>query len=550
MDDQTLSYYQTNATSIATQYRSDMPERLHALMRAHFRPGAPTADIGCGSGRDVHWLKGAGFPVVGYDAATMLLDEARKAFPDIEVREAVLPELAAIPDATYTNVLCSATLMHLPAAAMIAAVQNLARITASNGCLVVSVRGSTTATSREPDGRLFTPLPTGRLTLLLEAVGFVVEQTLEHPDTNRSHITWTTLVARRSPLNVARGLERIQGVLVNDQKMTSYKFALIRSLCAVSRVQAQSVVWHGASVRVPMRLITRHWLAYYAALLTGPTAFPQHRGNKRLAFEADLRGIVQSASGTLSIYDLMVLFEQDSTLLQPVLEQIAKAVRDGPVKHAGGTTAPVFTFKEGQRRGALHGFVVIPTDVWLDISRFEHWIEESLVLRWAELTQSFTAAQYRSPEQLGQIITALLATPEDIRDTSRIRSLVNSSLNNARCVWSTDVLGSHPYQVDHIIPYAVWRNNSLWNLMPATPKLNQKKRDRLPSAALLSAQKAIIVDYWQRYHDRFGNLFQQQVLQSLGADSTQVGWEDDAFAGMYEIIERLARTRGIERWDG
>jgi hypothetical protein len=47
--------------------------------------------------------------------------EALAAFPDLDVREAALPDLAGVPDGAYTNVLCNAVLMHLPAAELIGA---------------------------------------------------------------------------------------------------------------------------------------------------------------------------------------------------------------------------------------------------------------------------------------------------------------------------------------------------------------------------------------------------------------------------------------------
>ena len=55
--------------------------------RRFFRPGRPTADIGCGSGREVAWLSAHGFPaVVGYDPSTGLLSQARARYPHLTFR--------------------------------------------------------------------------------------------------------------------------------------------------------------------------------------------------------------------------------------------------------------------------------------------------------------------------------------------------------------------------------------------------------------------------------------------------------------------------------
>jgi SAM-dependent methyltransferase len=111
------------------------PETIFAGLPGIFHPGAPTADIGCGSGRDVAWLRDLGNQAVGYDASEGMLREARAAYPGIDVRHDSLPELASIPDGAYANVLCSAVLMHLPREDLITAAINLARILAPGGRL-------------------------------------------------------------------------------------------------------------------------------------------------------------------------------------------------------------------------------------------------------------------------------------------------------------------------------------------------------------------------------------------------------------------------------
>src|SRR3981189_3243567 len=59
MDQQTLAAYDLDAADFAAQWHDQpAPHDLHALVGRFFRPG-PTADIGCGSGREGAWLGGA-----------------------------------------------------------------------------------------------------------------------------------------------------------------------------------------------------------------------------------------------------------------------------------------------------------------------------------------------------------------------------------------------------------------------------------------------------------------------------------------------------------
>jgi SAM-dependent methyltransferase len=249
MDQQTLALYNQHAADLCARYRRAAPGGLYDLIRAWFHADAVTADIGCGSGRDVAWLTDHGFAAVGYDASPAMLAEARAAYPIIDVRTGALPDLATIPNDAYANILCTATLMHVPRTDIITAVLNLARILRLAGRMILAYRGSTSTAEREPDGRLYTSLPTGKLTLLLESAGLHALHTTTLPDATRPAITWHTLVVERSPLDVARGLERIQAVLAQDRKVATYKFALIRALCTISRTQAHLAQWHAGRGR-------------------------------------------------------------------------------------------------------------------------------------------------------------------------------------------------------------------------------------------------------------------------------------------------------------
>ncbi|WP_322496677.1 HNH endonuclease domain-containing protein [Chloroflexus sp.] len=51
------------------------------------------------------------------------------------------------------------------------------------------------------------------------------------------------------------------------------------------------------------------------------------------------------------------------------------------------------------------------------------------------------------------------------------------------------------YAIDHVIPYAVWGNNDLWNLLPTLPQVNLAKSDALPARPLLIKRKDVIIGY-------------------------------------------------------
>jgi SAM-dependent methyltransferase len=548
MDPETLAAYNAQAARIAAGHRAITPARTQALAQTFFHVGGATADVGCGSGRDSAWLAAAGYPVVGYDASAGMLAEAHAAYPDLTFTQAALPDLAGVPDGAYANALCNAVLMHLPRESLIGATLALARILAEGGRLILTYRPSTVATDREADGRLFTAIPPGEMALLLESAGLSVLHREERADETREGVTWHTLVAERRPADTARGLERIQGVLAQDRKVATYKLALIRALCAVARTQTHLARWGDGRVLVPLWPLAVQWLTFYWPLLTEPTFIAQIRGEtpgsaKPIAFRSAVSDLA-ARHGAAGLYDVLAQIDADPARFRPALRAIAGAIRDGPVTHAG-TASRVFAHVAAPRgRGVGHiegfGWVAVPEPVWIDLSRFEHWIEDSVVVRWARLS-----AEMNPGLTMGYILTLLLQGPTAERDTAEARGLLAGAPRE--CVWSGTALRGG-YHVDHAIPYAVWGNNDLWNLLPSAPAANSAKGAALPTRELLLRRRDAIVGYWRVYAGAAPTRFAAQAGRALGCDVARPGWETRAFAGLQEAVERLAASRGLPRW--
>jgi SAM-dependent methyltransferase len=551
MDSATVGVYDADAREIAARLRLVAADDLLAVLRGLFHPGAPTADVGCGSGRDVAWLLQHGYPTVGYDASTGMLREAQAAYPGIDVRQESLPDLAGIPDAAYANVLCSAVLMHLPREDLITAALNLARILRPEGRLYLTYRASRAASEREEDGRLFTDIPVGKLTLLLEAAGLRVLFSSTRAGRDRPEVRWMALAAEKGPLQVARGLHRIQAVLAQDRKVATYKFALVRALCEVGRTEAHAVRWEDAAVCVPLWSLAVRWLIYYWPLVTAPTFIAQIRGErdnapKPIAFRDALRALADEYT-VGGLYAVLRDIDEQPERFRGVLRKIAETIRTGPVTYAGTRGPRLFGYRPssaGARDGrGVFGWVVVPEPVWLDLCRFDHWIEDSIVVRWARLS-----AEMNPATTVGTYLPLLLARPGDERDTGEVRRLLQASGSPLECVWSGRPLGG-AFDVDHAIPFAVWGNNDLWNLLPCVPALNNAKSDALPTRSLLRRRQDCIVDYWRLYAQAWGRRFDAQLRGALGGAAGEAGWERIALTGLEETVERLAMTRGLARWE-
>ncbi|MGO4711035.1 class I SAM-dependent methyltransferase [Bradyrhizobium sp. 2TAF24] len=155
MDRDTLTAYDAAAAAFARDWHEQPPPTdLQALVRRFFVPGL-TADVGCGSGREVAWLAANGFPARGFDASDGLLAEARLRYPDLSFAHAELPDLTGIAPASFDNVLCETVIMHLPHEAIAPAVRRLLDVVRPAGVLYLSWRVTPNDDLRDAHGRLY-----------------------------------------------------------------------------------------------------------------------------------------------------------------------------------------------------------------------------------------------------------------------------------------------------------------------------------------------------------------------------------------------------------
>ena len=176
---------------------------------------------------------------------------------------------------------------------------------------------------------------------------------------------------------------------------------------------------------------------------------------------------------------------------------------------AGGAlnTGRVFDYDPANK------IVLIPNELWIELSHLGYWVSQAVILQWAEKTTS-----------LGKgidvaTVVGLLLDKEDIRSTAESRRIF-STLPNLECVWTGASLKDN-FEVDHVIPFTLWRNNDVWNLLPTSKKVNSAKSNKLPSGELLSKCKHLIVFYWEilKVNDPKRFIKEAETLTSLPDDN-------------------------------
>jgi 2-polyprenyl-3-methyl-5-hydroxy-6-metoxy-1,4-benzoquinol methylase len=195
MDQQTIETYNSEASNIAALHTTLIPERLYELVMMHFIKTGKTLDVGCGIGRDTHWLNLNGYPAVGTDGSESMLIYAKSFYPDETFVLDYLPALEQQGTANFDNILCSAVLMHLNHQDFVASCIRLGHLLAKNGVLIISFRGTTSSDYRE-NGKLYNPIAIDEFLQLFTDRQCSVLIHESHPDNSRGLI-WHNFVIKK-----------------------------------------------------------------------------------------------------------------------------------------------------------------------------------------------------------------------------------------------------------------------------------------------------------------------------------------------------------------
>lgn len=190
MDEKTIQAYDEQAEEIAKLHAELKPVRLYELTQKFFNKSELTLDLGCGIGRDTQWLHEQGYEVLGLDASEGMLNVARQNYPQLNFLNDSLPELSTQSDTTYSNVFCSAVLMHLPQEKLEAALDNILRITKSCGKIIISIRANE---NEREKGKLYTSIIPDILVAYAKTKGGKLLLSVENYEEDRK-ITWDSFV--------------------------------------------------------------------------------------------------------------------------------------------------------------------------------------------------------------------------------------------------------------------------------------------------------------------------------------------------------------------
>ena len=103
--------------------------------------------------------------------------------------------------------------------------------------------------------------------------------------------------------------------------------------------------------------------------------------------------------------------------------------------------------------------------------------------------------------------------------------------------------------MDHLIPFSIWKNNDLWNLLPSKPQINNEKKDKIPSPILIENRKEMIVQYWELIFKGLPERFKKEIKVSLLGNSGFDNWQITTIKRLVETCNHLITIRGFEEWN-
>lgn len=566
-----VATYDTQAVAFVDQYERVSSADVHAPFHDLLTSGSGLAlDVGAGSGRDAAWLAGLGYEVVAAEPAAGMRREGAARHPGLGIRwiDDRLPDLSAVHrlGLAFDVILVSAVWMHIIPGQRARAFRKLVTLLKPGGGLLMTLR-------QGPDDpeRPMWPTSTGEIEALARSHGMNVAQVARAADQlGRHDVTWTSLCLRL-PDDGAGALPLLRGIILNDDKSSTYKLALLRSIARIADgtpAMATECVDEDA-VEIPLGLVALNWIRMYLPLVSSQlpqaprSAGPDGLGFAKQGFRSlqplgvvaqDLR-VGAQFSGDRARSIAKALAEARTTIVNMpanftrypssgrhvFLAELARAPRSDNLLTIDAETLRAY------------GLLRVPGHVWRAMQRLGAWIEPVLVSEWARIMRSYA---WRDGREIppGQAEVALQWL-DPVRDTGFARQTVQRLMakgDAVECVWTGTRLRFESADIDHCLPWSAWPCGDLWNLLPASRRVNQHlKRDRLPSASALEAARPRIVTWWERAwsddpatHTRFRREV-AAVLPVVAADDLA-----DVFSGLEWRRLRLRQDQQVEEWMG
>ena len=362
----------------------------------------------------------------------------------------------------------------------------------------------------------------------------------------------------------------ISKIIERDSKTTTYKFALLRGTIDIIQENSPFIILHEDFVEIPLGLLIEKWLIYYYPILDSKIYIPQINGEKtKISFQEQFKKVIDyySLQGGLSVFYNDLRSKGISTIIGKEFYDLIKVLKDNivknPMKYIGNSINKslnsIYSYNNNSslKNDSVQntnwlingcGTFSIPSNYYYAFKTLGSFISgtDNILFKWAEFSVNASTSNLKTEQALNEI----LRNPVVEREVEDVRRIYNSMKNNKQeliCVWSNRKIDG-VIEIDHMIPFSIWKNNDLWNLLPTRREVNGKKSDKIPSKNTLIKQKDLIIYYWDILSQANHNKFMEEIQISLLGNGSRNNWKNAAFEQLLNTSKYLIETRGYEEW--
>jgi SAM-dependent methyltransferase len=196
---ETVASYDRAAEGFAARWNELRLDRALNAFAGRVTGQRRVLDLGCGPGRDVHFLTQLGCQAVGLDLSAGMLAQARSRLPAVPLVRADLRRIPFSPGA-FDGIWACASLLHLRRAELPAILTELSRLLrCPGGVLYVALKGGQGErwiTAPSGERYFFAYYQSAEVETQLDAAGFQVVESWVTPDQAGRDEPWINAVAR------------------------------------------------------------------------------------------------------------------------------------------------------------------------------------------------------------------------------------------------------------------------------------------------------------------------------------------------------------------
>jgi hypothetical protein len=375
----------------------------------------------------------------------------------------------------------------------------------------------------------------------------------------------------------------INTIIERDSKDATYKFALIRGSIEIFQHSDHYKEEKNEVIVFPLGLLIERWFLYYYPIFESEIFIPQmgadtRYSNKksekpqfRAVFDPIITYYQKNGGGFSQCYSdyqngrippeireafLSICLQIRDTIVEMPMyhlgysisqkhNAIFKAKKDKPALSMKNPIDPVFLIEN-------YGTFTVKREFYESLKNAGPFLigDNSLLFQWAQFCERRIE---REQIKFGEILKTIADFPieeRDIYDSKRFYNSLKERHVPIQSVWSSRKISDcDECALDHLIPFSVWKNNDLWNILPSLRKENSQKRDKIPDPDFLISRKGHILEYWSYMMEFDHKTFTRQIRYSLiGANFDPVLWKEQAFNSLEKKCRYMTDVLGYASW--